>query len=51
MLSDERLQDLLAQLGQAFKSPALVLSHEARVSDDVSGKYGCEPALHGRVPL
>jgi len=55
MLGDERLQALLAQLGQMPKRPRLIRTHKAGIADYVSGKDGGQPALgpvfgHGKPP-
>jgi hypothetical protein len=51
MLGDERLQHLLSCCLQPAERPRLVLAHEARITDDVGGKYRGEATLHGQLPL
>jgi hypothetical protein len=50
VLGDERLQDLLAQLGKTAKRPRLIRTHNAGIADYVSGKDGGQPPFHTLSP-
>ena len=50
ILSDERLKEFLARLGQAFQRTGLVTAHQGGVADHIGGKNGGRPAFQTLSP-
>jgi hypothetical protein len=50
MPSDQGLDNVSPQGVVSAQRTRLVVAHEARVADNVGGKYGCEATLHNVLP-